>query len=197
MLSLIRQGLMILEFGIRNLQSDSFTSSETIRPAPLPPHFGPIWSFEQPSLPNFWIFSSPSVVQSSGANRPGIPDRCINESSNLRYPIIIETMCDRHRPETQAASNGAVPRAAGLGTAISGLGPNSLGAMGIGEGAAAKSDHRVPLCATILGKSGPAHSRPRPEPPPDPDVPQVLSRDSPLLRFLGDLLFGIRTSRRS
>ncbi len=47
-------------------------------------------------------------------------------------------MCNRHRPETQAASNGAVPRAARPVPAISGLGPNSLGAMGIGEGAAAK-----------------------------------------------------------
>ncbi len=87
-------------------------------------------------------------------------------------------MCDRHRQETQAASHGAVPPAAGLGTAIWGLGPNSLGAMGIGEGAAAKSDHRVPICATILGKSGPPPSRPSPEPTPDPDVPPVRSRDS-------------------
>ncbi len=87
-------------------------------------------------------------------------------------------MCDRHRPETQAASHGAVPPAAVPGTAISGLGPNSLGAMGIGEGAAAKSGHRVPICATILGKSGPAPSRPRPEPTPDPDVPPILSINS-------------------
>ena len=87
-------------------------------------------------------------------------------------------MCDRHRPETQAASHGAVPPATGPGTPISGLGPNSLGTMGIGEGLAAKSDHRVPICATILGKSDPPHSRPRPEPRPDPDVPPVRSRDA-------------------
>ncbi len=106
-------------------------------------------------------------------------------------------MCDRHRQETHAARNGAVPPAAGPVPAISGLGPNSLGAMGIGEGAAAKSIQRVPTRATILGKSGPPPSRPRPEPTPDQNVPQVLNRDSLFLRFLGYLLFWIRTSRRS
>ncbi len=87
-------------------------------------------------------------------------------------------MCNRHRPETQAVSNGAVPPAAGPVPAISGLGPNSLGAMEIGEGAAAKSDLGVPTRATILGKSGPPQSWPRPEPTPDPDVPPVRSRAS-------------------
>ncbi len=122
--------------------------------------------FGHSSSPVFRIFGFSHLPLWSRVPEPNAPESAIGALTDHQTCGILNNM-DHVRPP-----------AAGPGTAISGLGPNSLGAMGIGEGAAAKSGHRVPICATILGKSGPPHSRPRPEPTPDPDVPPVRSRDS-------------------